>query len=94
MNELKVNKSNESITWYSNRFKAVKRDNKRLKERNETIENLYQHEITELQDRIDKAIEYIHNNQLVFRLSSKKQIEDWFDKFYIDLLNILKGEGK
>lgn len=44
--------------------------------------------------RIDKAIEYIHNDQLVFRLSSKKQIEDWFDDFYKDILDILKGEDK
>lgn len=40
------------------------------------------------------AIEYINNHQLVFRLSSKKQIESWFDEFYKDLLNILnKGDN-
>ena len=44
--------------------------------------------------RIDKAIEYIHNHQLVFELSSKKQIQYWFDEFYKDLLNILKGSDK
>ena len=41
--------------------------------------------------RIDKAIEYIHNHQLVFELSSKKQIQYWFDMFYKDLLDILNG---
>lgn len=36
-----------------------------------------------------EVTEYINNHQLVFRLSSKKQIENWFDEFYKDLLNIL-----
>lgn len=29
--------ANESITWYSNRFKAVERDNRKLKEENERL---------------------------------------------------------
>lgn len=29
--------ANESITWYSNRFKAVERDNRKLKEENENL---------------------------------------------------------
>ena len=41
-----------------------------------------------------KAIEYINNHQLVFELSSKKQIAYWFDMFYKELLEILKGVDK
>ena len=48
--------------------------------------------VLDLQQRIDKAIEYIHNHQLVFELSSKEQIQKWFDEFYRDILNILRGE--
>lgn len=48
----------------------------------------------ELENIRKEAIEYINNHQLVFRLSSKKQIENWFDEFYKDLLNILnKGDN-
>lgn len=46
----------------------------------------------ELQERINKAIEYIHNHQLVFEISSKKQIAYWFDMFYKEVIDILKGE--
>lgn len=42
--------------------------------------------------RIDKAIEYIHNHQIVFELSDRKGIQKWFDEFYKDLLNILRGK--
>lgn len=45
--------------------------------------------------RCEMAIKYIHEHQLVFELSSKKQIQYWFDEFYRDLLNILnKGSDK
>lgn len=44
-------------------------------------------------DRVNKAIEYIHNNQPVFELSSKEQLQEWFEKeYYVELLKILKGE--
>ena len=46
-----------------------------------------------LQQRIDKAIKYIHNHQPVFELSSKEQIQEWFEKeYYVELLNILQGD--
>lgn len=43
-----------------------------------------------LQERIDKAIEYIQNHQLVFRDHTTEEIEEWFNRFYIDVLDILK----
>jgi len=42
--------------------------------------------------RIEKAAEYMQNHQLVFRLSNKKQIEEWFDEFYKNMSNILGGD--
>ena len=49
-------------------------------------------EIERLNTIIKEAKDYINNHQLVFELSSKKQIEDWFDMFYKQLLEILKGD--
>ena len=54
-----------------------------------------QQKVEQLENIRKETIEYINNHQLVFRLSSKKQIENWFDEFYKDLLNILnKGSDK
>lgn len=41
---------------------------------------------------IDKAIEYIRNHQLVFKDATLEETEDWFNQFYIDVLDILKEE--
>lgn len=54
-----------------------------------------QQKVEKLENIRKEVIDYINNHQLVFRLSSKKQIENWFDEFYKDLLNILnKGSDK
>lgn len=53
-----------------------------------------QQKVEQLENTRKEAIEYINNHQLVFRLSSKKQIENWFDELYKDLLKILnKGDN-
>ncbi len=56
----------------------------------ETVEKLAK--CDDLQKRINTAIEYIHNHQLVFELSNKKQIQKWFNEFYAELLSILRGK--
>lgn len=64
--------------------------------------NKLKHYITNLQQKVEQlenirkeAIEYINNHQLVFELSSKKQIQYWFDEFYKNILNILnKGSDE
>lgn len=48
--------------------------------------------LEDYKSRIEKAVEYIQNHQLVFELSSKKVISQWFDMFYKDTLNILNGK--
>ena len=50
--------------------------------------------VLELQSRIDKAIEYIDNHQLVFELSTMEQIKSWYDKLYKTLSNILEGDDE
>ena len=56
---------------------------------------VYLNENKELEDRIDKAIEYVNNHQPVFELSNIKQIQEWFEKeYYVELLKILKGSDK
>lgn len=52
-----------------------------------------QQKVEQLENIRKEAIEYIHEHQLVFELSSKKQIQYWFDEFYRDLLNILNKGG-
>lgn len=60
----------------------------------ETIEEQKQ-EIERLTNSIKEAIDYINNHQLVFELSSKKEISKWCDMFYKELLEILyKGIDK
>lgn len=39
---------------------------------------------------IDKAVEYIRNHQLVFKDATLEETEEWFNQFYIDVLDILK----
>ena len=46
--------------------------------------------VEELQLKIDKAIEYIRNHQLVFRDHTTEEIAEWFNQFYIDVLDMLK----
>lgn len=41
-------------------------------------------------EAIDKAIKYIRNHQLVFKDSILEETEEWFNQFYIDVLDILK----
>lgn len=41
-------------------------------------------------EAINKTIEYIRNHQLVFKYATLKETEDWFNQFYIYLLDILK----
>ena len=59
------------------------------------LTNRFANKNKELQDRIDKAIEYVNNHQPVFELSNIKQIQEWFEKeYYVELLKILKGSDK
>lgn len=83
------------IEWFAldtklvGKVKALLEENKGLKEHKHFTR---QDALDEALDRIDKAIEYIENNQLVFEKCSKTQINEWFNEFYRDTLDILKGE--
>ena len=45
-----------------------------------------------LKEVIDKSIEYIQNHQLVFRYHTTEEIDEWFNQFYKDVLDILRGK--
>lgn len=45
----------------------------------------------ELEEIINKAIEYIQGHQLVFRYHTTEEIDEWFNQFYKDVLDILRG---
>ena len=47
-------------------------------------------QIKKQKEIINKAIEYIQGHQLVFKDATLEETEDWFNQFYIDLLDILK----
>ena len=70
---------------YINELEAYKynmdRDYLRLEEENIKLEN-----------QIDKSIEYIQNHQLVFRYHTTEEIDEWFNQFYKDVLDILRGK--
>lgn len=50
-------------------------------------------QIKKQKEIINKAIEYIQGHQLVFRDHTTEEIDEWFNQFYIDVLDILKGGG-
>lgn len=49
-----------------------------------------QQENKQLKDVIEEAIEYIRNHRLVFKDTTLEETEEWFNQFYIDVLDILK----
>ncbi len=46
-------------------------------------------QIKKQKEIINKAIEYIQGHQLVFRDHTTEEIDEWFNQFYIDVLDIL-----
>ena len=77
-----------------NKKQEIERLNKEIKAHIEFNKYL-QKEIIKLTNSIKEAIDYINNHQLEFELSSKKQIAEWFDMFYKEVLEILyKGIDK
>lgn len=80
----------QEVRLYSSQHKIDKLENEILEYKG--IEGQLLATIDEKNKIINKVREYIHNHQLVFELSSKEQIQKWFDEFYAELLNILRGE--
>ena len=60
-----------------------------VKQLEQEIDNLEQ-QCKKQKEVIDRAIEYIRNHQLVFKDATLEETEDWFNQFYIDVLDILK----
>lgn len=51
-------------------------------------------QVKKQEEAINKAIDYIQNHQLVFRDHTIEEIDEWFNQFYIDILDILKKKEK
>lgn len=92
--------TNDEI-YYGNSLKCQAETIDKLKEENKKINQLKEmyHEkmlnfrmaYLKQQNRINKSIKYIENHQLVFRDHTTEEIDEWFNQFYIDILDILKG---
>ena len=92
-----LHEANDSVTWWNNRYNAIVKQNddnhkklvkeqeeiKRLKEEYIILQNASDEVEEELQQRIDKAIEYIENETTY---SDYKEMDT--------LINILKGSDK
>ena len=88
-NQSFMSKDGKKITLFKV-FQELKELQYLLKIENDYINELEQ-ENQELKEAINKSIEYIQNHQLVFRYHTTKEIDEWFNQFYKDLLKILKG---
>lgn len=74
----KVFINNHEITDIDTFFKVAKENTRLLKQ------------CKKQKEVIDRIKEYIQNHQLVFKDSTLEEIEEWFNQFYIDVLDILK----
>lgn len=98
--------ANESITWWTNRFNAVEKENKKLKETNvycnrtdcigrikdsRKYDSVYQ-EKEDYKSRIDKAIEYLTDKNREFSEDCYYKVCELTETE--DLLNILNGSDK
>jgi hypothetical protein len=66
---------------------------KNINEEHRILNGELRKELQQKENIIKEVREYINNHQLVFELSTKKQISDWFDMFYKEILEIL-DKGK
>lgn len=104
--EEEIESLNESITWWTNRFNAVERDNRelrketeRLKEEYVMLQNASDEVEEELENRIVNAIKFIEARKSTqeFRKNKWKEKEVNIDivlEQYRDILEILKKENK
>ena len=97
-----LQQENEKLKWDKEQLNSLvnscQDEIRKLKELDENypieeeLAEAYRRE-EDYKSRIEKTVEYIQNHQLVFELSSKKVISQWFDMFYKDTLNILNGRS-
>lgn len=84
-----INLLTNEVSDKDKQIEELKNENKMLRDSWDDMFKKWEKQV----HKIGKAIEYIHNNQPVFELSSKEQIQEWFEKeYYVELLKKLKGE--
>lgn len=85
-----LEEANNNASWWSNRFYAVSKESERLKEYMKSTYESSQELLSEKQNRINKAIEYIDENRY---LSYDENCEVISGSDIDYLLEILKGEN-
>ena len=78
---------NESVKLLYNYITNLQKENEDIKKLN----NANYLSFIDVNKKRLKAIEYIQNHQLVFELSTKEEIGQWFNNFYKNVINILNG---
>lgn len=99
--EADYKEANDSITWWTNRYNALNKEYKLLKDRNEINidRNIEAYRIVEqLENNRDKAIKYIENGSNFKSIYFKKEQENLWkilleDNIKNNLLSILKGDS-
>ena len=95
--EADYKEANDSITWWNNRFNALNKEYKLLKDRNEINidRNIEAYRIVEqLENNRDKAIEYIENYFIFNDKTGECYQTHTFDKDNVKkLYDILKGDS-
>lgn len=84
---LEIAELNESITWWQNRFNAVERENRELKDKNKYIEQLQQ-ENKQLKENKKKTIELIRKAMVESDITGNGTLN------LKELLEILGGKKK
>ena len=95
-------KSNMVIQEFIDTIEQLQQENQELIKENKILRENAEHndkvvdkvnwENLKLKEVIDKSIEYIQNHQLVFRYHTTEEIDEWFNQFYKDVLDILRGK--
>ena len=87
-----MNKENKLIIEQINKFGKVPETYELLQTIKE-LENINEKlslALESAENKIDKAIEYIQNHQLVCKKHTTEEIDEWFNQFYVDVMQILK----
>ncbi len=81
-------------------YKSLTETIEKLKEENNKLNQLkteyhekmldYRMAYLKQQNKINEAIKHIENHQLVFRDHTIEEIDEWFNRLYMDVLDILK----
>ena len=95
--------ANESITWWSNRFNAIQKENEKLKDLCDKYEKEHstefkiwkdeRHQLLDYKSRNEKAIEYLEHEQFK-RIQLGFGRDKYLENIKNEAINILQGVDK